>query len=381
MKVAIVSHTGNYPVDVGGPQAVSYHLARKLAEMGEGVTLSLRFASLAERERWNMTAEARALQELGVVVSPFIAKYSLASAYMYPWYIMKGAGLLDHSRVDLVHFNSPPVDATVRLPSKLRNSGTPLTLAIHGGLIYESRNFVGRYLLRRSASKFGAVVTPNGFSKELAVKSGFAEEKVKIIPNGVETKLLGELEAERLEGTPSVFFAGRLEEVKGVRNLIEATRRLRPTLPGLKVYVAGSGSLEAFVRRSQKELSPNLVYLGKLPTVIDVAKCIKGADIFVLPSLVENFSISLLEAMACGRATLVVSDAQGNLRAVSESEAWIFQRQSPGSLAQSIRNAWENGRESRAKAQAARQKAETLYDWNIVARLYLDLFRQVVSAT
>ncbi|PSO04884.1 hypothetical protein B9Q12_01570 [Candidatus Marsarchaeota G2 archaeon ECH_B_SAG-G06] len=378
MNLTIVSFSGNYPLDVGGPQSVAYYLAKTLQEKGVNVSLWLRFPSMKKETEWSLTPEAKLLKEMGVNVKAIFANYSLLSFFRYPFYIAKVSKQADSESCELVHFNSPPVDAALSLPKKFASQGIPMTIAIHGGLFYESKNFLGRLLFKRQVKLFKAAVVFNSFSKEIALRNGFPEESVKVIPNAVDVKAIESLEAEALSGEPSVFFSGRLETIKGVQNLIQAVQIAREELKGLRVYVAGSGSLENLVKNAAEKLKPNLVYLGKLPTTTQVIKRIKGSSFYVLPSLKENFSISLLEAMASG-VPIICSDAQGNTEVVNENEAWIFKRGSPTSLAETLILANCNEKQSKSKAKNAFIKVKTQFDWSVVSQKYYEFFEGLVQ--
>src|SRR5207302_3139718 len=59
------------------------------------------------------------------------------------------------------------------------------------------------------------------------------------------------------------------------------------------------------------------------PAAQDVAPWLRAMDIFVLPSLSESFSNSLMEAMACGCCP-IASDTGGNPELVRDGEAGLL---------------------------------------------------------
>ena len=373
MKLLIVSHTGNYPVDVGGPQAIAHYLSLHLARLGAQVTLYQRFTSNASREKWSSTPEAKQLWEAGVETLPFYADYSMKNIWRYPSYIRSSPGKLDGKHYDVVHYNSPPVDANILLPRRYASQGVAQSVAIHGGLFYESRNTLGRRIFRYQAKYMSGAVVFNGFSKRIALEQGFSEAKIRVIPNGVDVEMVEAVEPKPLEGEPSVVYAGRLEPVKGVGTLLEAALTLGANLKGFRLYVAGSGSLEGLVREYAAKHPGIITYLGRLPTVRDVISLVKGAQFAVIPSLKENFSVSLLEAMASG-TPLIVSDAEGNTEVAGVEEAHFFRRGSPESLSQTLERAYTDYEESRRRAERARLSANEKYAWPRVAAGYRDYF-------
>ncbi len=100
--------------------------------------------------------------------------------------------------------------------------------------------------------------------------------------------------------------AGRIEEVKGQRYLIEALQYLPKDI---NVAIAGDGSLKNEIETYAKELNlqSRTHFLGRL----DEMKCFYHAlDVFCLPSLNEGFPLSPLEAQSCG-IPAVLSDVGG----------------------------------------------------------------------
>lgn len=376
LRVLIVSHTGNYPVDVGGPQAVAHFVSLYLGRMGVQVTLYQRFPSSAKQEVWEETPEAISLRQAGVETIPFKAEYSAKNLWRYPEYILRSSSTLDGKNYDVVHYNSPPVDANLLLPRKYASRGLPQSVAIHGGLFYESRNILGRRIFRAQVKHMCAAVAFNNFSKRIAREQGFDENSVRIIPNGVDTEMVEGVQPKQLEGQPSVVYTGRLEPVKGIEALLEAAHNLSAGLKGFRLYVAGAGSLEGLVRRYAVQHPSNIVYLGLLPSVRDALRIVKGAHFAVIPSLKENFSVSLLEGMASG-TPLIVSDAEGNMEVVGPDEASVFRRGSPQSLRQTLEEAYTNYDSSKKKAERAKKSAKEKYAWPIIARKYYDFFTRL----
>jgi glycosyltransferase involved in cell wall biosynthesis len=130
--------------------------------------------------------------------------------------------------------------------------------------------------------------------------------------------------------------ACRLEPVKGVCYLIEAMAILKNEFPGLRLEVAGDGSLLAALNKEAGSLgvSERVSFLGwreDLPLVM------AGWDIFSLPSLDEGFGVAALEAMAAGLP--VVASAVGGLpELVREGETgFLFPAGAPTELASSAR--------------------------------------------
>jgi glycosyltransferase involved in cell wall biosynthesis len=118
-------------------------------------------------------------------------------------------------------------------------------------------------------------------------------------------------EFRRRHGIPdragTVFlYLGRLEPFKGIQDLFDAFIRLRAQRNDVELIVAGSGSLDMFVRDAASSLR-SVLYLGHLSGErVWEAYC--AADVLVLPSRREPWGLVVNEAMAAGLPAIVSED-------------------------------------------------------------------------
>ncbi len=106
-------------------------------------------------------------------------------------------------------------------------------------------------------------------------------------------------------GDPVVLFVGRLHPVKGVDLLLKAFKRTLDAGIAANLLIAGSGDAdeERSLNNLAQELSlgDRVAFLGHIRSEAKIA-LYGAADLFVLPSLHENFGFVLPEAMAAGTA-------------------------------------------------------------------------------
>jgi O-antigen biosynthesis protein len=96
------------------------------------------------------------------------------------------------------------------------------------------------------------------------------------------------------------LFVGRLSEEKNPNVFVGAAKTLISSkkYQNLKFYVIGDGPMhDEIVKAIDGAKSSKLIYLGYKA---EVAEYLAAGDIFVLPSSIEGFPLSLLEAMAMG---------------------------------------------------------------------------------
>jgi glycosyltransferase involved in cell wall biosynthesis len=113
-----------------------------------------------------------------------------------------------------------------------------------------------------------------------------------------------------------------LRPEKGLPLLLDAFARVRPSHPEARLLVVGSGPMLA-----QLEARARALDLGAdcrfQSAAQNVAEWLRVMDIFVLPSLSEALSNSLMEAMACG-CCAIASDTGGNPELVRDGETGLL---------------------------------------------------------
>jgi L-malate glycosyltransferase len=113
-----------------------------------------------------------------------------------------------------------------------------------------------------------------------------------------------------------------LRPEKGLETLLDAFAAVRGQVPGMKLAIVGSGPCLADLQDRARVLGvlPDCVFEPATPRVADWLHAI---DIFVLPSLSEALSNSLMEAMACG-CCVAASSVGGNPELVVHGETGML---------------------------------------------------------
>jgi glycosyltransferase involved in cell wall biosynthesis len=155
------------------------------------------------------------------------------------------------------------------------------------------------------------------------VERGLPAASVAVVPVPVDTERFRPPTPSERAGvradlglTPDelvVVFTGRFVATKGVDRLIEAFAELRQTAPASRLLLVGGGSPEEEERvrsaAARWELGDSLVVSG---IVTDVERYLWASDVFVLASVREGLSNSLVEAMATGLACIAGAEAGGD---------------------------------------------------------------------
>jgi glycogen(starch) synthase len=284
--------------------------------------------------------------------------------------------LVAHAATALKEHFGVPLVATVHATEAGRHQGWlpgPMNKAIHTvewWLTFEARR----------------VVTCSSYMRwEVTRLFDLPPGKVDVIANGTDLRAFrpraAAVRAARAEygDGPLVVYSGRLEWEKGVQTLLAAMPRLRRRHPGIRLVVAGTGTLEdELVARARRlRLGRSVVFAGRLPTTV-LAGLLGAADVACVPSLYEPFGLVATEAAAAG-APLVVSDT-GGLREVVEDGVTGL-RAAPEDV-----TAWVTaiGRQlsdevaAHRMARAARDRAAGS-SWADNAQLLSDVYRRAVD--
>lgn len=157
----------------------------------------------------------------------------------------------------------------------------------------------------------------------LCIDYGIDAAKISVIPNGLsdEAKIAVSTKSLRRKWNirpkeKIIFFAGRIDEVKGVIYLIKAFREVLKTNSNCRLIIAGSGNYDECFKES-KNICSKITYTGLLERH-DLYELYQIADIGVIPSLFEPFGYVAVEAMM-HKLPIVVTATSGLNEVVDDS--------------------------------------------------------------
>ena len=228
-----------------------------------------------------------------------------------------------------------------------RKINVPLIITILGSdlLIYPYRNKRIFMNTNRALAKAIRIIAVSQHLKDKAVDEfGIPEEKIAVIYTGHDAKSFN-LNDRKQEGESpiNVLFLGNIIEFKGVFDLLRAMTIIRNSDKELfkKLLWRFVGKItdeEKFMRfLNAHKLKDNTEVVGQVPHD-DVAKYMKRADFFVLPSWSEGMPVALLEAMACG-LPVIATNVGGIPEIVNEDTGVLVEPKKPRELARGIMSA------------------------------------------
>lgn len=217
---------------------------------------------------------------------------------------------------DLVHasfwFSSLDFD----LPKTCHALGIPVVATFH--IAFDTRISVWGGLTSAAyrlyvptLSDCDRVIVFGEAQRDTLIEMGVPQEVLRILPNGVDIERYkpGESDWKQRLGASRLFvFLGRVDSEKNVDTLIRAFLACRPSEDS-KLVIVGTGTERRRLQRQHKD--PRLIFTGHIADAEQRIGILQAADAFILPSSVEGLSLSMLEAMACGAAT-VATDVGGD---------------------------------------------------------------------
>ncbi|HVX07919.1 glycosyltransferase family 4 protein [Humibacter sp.] len=248
-----------------------------------------------------------------------------------------------------------------------RAARVPFVLATHGEVVADPRQMFQRstfmrVTLRRTCTSASALVAPSRWTCESAGRVATAFRAATVIPNGID--------ADRFRVgpppvTPTFAAYGRHEHQKGYDLLVRAWPLVRRQVPEARLLLAGAGSE---TERLRALASDGVDFLGALSGsgVLDI---LRSARVVVVPSRVEAFGMTALEALAAGRA--LVHSGRGGLPEATGGLGIVADPEDPEALATAMVNALA------PDPPDAREHLRAL-SWDMIAARYLSVYEQIL---
>jgi len=298
-------------------------------------------------------------------------------AIAYPWFLLLGSILTAVRRRGVVHstgaivFNQVEI-CTVHFCHQVV-SGQPVSRASRPGLSYRANAWVarrisplGERLLYRPGRIGHLVGVSGGVARELYAAFPGMRERTMVIPNGVDTETFHPA-ATRHPGTGlEAVFVGSEWERKGLGPAIEALA----LCPGVRLTVVGEGDQASYRARAERlGVADRLVFGG---STSDVASWYRKADVFLLPTAYETFSLVTYEAAASG-LPLLVTEVNGVEDILEDGENGWFVDRDPATIAARLATLRDDPA-LRERMGARAREASLRFTWENVVHSYEELY-------
>ena len=361
----------------GGSVTIPYHLTHWLAKRGHEITV------ITTDYKYD-PGYAQSLENVEVI--PFRQVAHLGLFLYSPG--MRGWLKTNISKYDVVHlhnFRSYLNNIACKYAKELN---VPYFAQPHGSLprIVEKKGLKQLYDvvwgndILEHASKIVAV---SGNEVEQFRQAGISDEKITVIPNGVNYVSPASLppagqfrEQDGIHEKHVILYVGRIHKIKGIDFLIRAFNSFIQTWTGddVTLIIVGPDDgyrsvLEGLVE--QLGLSDKVRFIGFIPSL---AAAYQDADILVYPSTYEIIGLVPFEALLCG-TTVIVTDDCGCGELIKEAECgYLVHYGDVAGRAETRKSALEHPDINKRMVEAGRRYIEEHLTWESVVKQVEEMY-------
>ncbi len=372
----------------GGPVSVVHNLSRELGKRNHKVSVC---TTDIQSPKVRLGISDNHYYVNGFYVQYFKNVPGLSSFYFSPSMIQ--FAIKEVPKFDVIHLHGYRTFPNVVIAHYAMKYVVPYVLQAHGSLprimawqrLKWSYDVLFGYRLLRDAAK---VVALSQVEAQQYKAMGVPEEKIAIIPNGIDLSEYGDLppkgafkkkfnidDEERI-----VLYLGRIHRIKGIDILVRAFADVVENLDDVKLVVVGPddgylGELEALTKALKIE--DNVLILGPLYGK-DKLEAYVDADVYVLPSRYETFPMSLLEAYACSKT--IVASTVGGLKelVINGTTGLLFESGNIKQLVHYISSLLDDEAEAEKMGLRGRRFVENNFSIKKIAEKLEELYRRTV---
>lgn len=301
----------------GGSAMVPYEISKHLHNAGHDVTVITT----------DFQMENDFIDSLdGVEVIPFHCQMNIGSLLIST--SMKKYLKQNINKFDIIHMHNFRTYQNIIVHKFAKKHRISYVLQAHGsvpriiekkGLKYLFDLFFG-YKILKNASK---VIAVSNAEVDQYVKMGIPNEKIVIIPNGIDVDSFNNLPEKGtfrkqygISEKYIVLFLGRLHERKGIDFLIKSYAELKRELDDVVLVLAGPNDgyrAKAEILINDLNLTDQIKFTGYIDEIDKLAAYV-DADVLIYPAILEIFGLVPFEAIMCGTPVIVTDDCGcGNL--------------------------------------------------------------------
>ncbi|EEG77691.1 N-acetyl-alpha-D-glucosaminyl L-malate synthase BshA [Dethiobacter alkaliphilus] len=372
MKIGIIC----YPTH-GGSGVVATELGKELAQRGHTVHF-ISYQLPFRLDRYQQNVYYHEVDMLGYPLFKY-PPYTLAL-------VNKIAELVEREGLDIIHahYAIPHSFCAHMAREILEDCGVRVVTTLHGTDITlvgsdPSFNRITRYSIEKSD---GVTAVSESLCAETVEKFGVTKP-VRPIYNFINTRQVFRLPGSREQvGCPQadckvLVHVSNFRPVKRVPDVVEVFARVRKEM-NAKLLLVGDGvqRMEAQETAQRLQVQDDVRFMGTQDNIIPI---LSAADLFLLPSAKESFGLGALEAMACS-VPVIASEAGGLPEVVVHGETgFLAPVGDVEALAGFALQALESEEKLQKMGEAARRRAEDVFDSERIVPQYEEFYREVLE--
>jgi glycosyltransferase involved in cell wall biosynthesis len=260
-------------------------------------------------------------------------------------------------------------------------AGSLPVAAVRHGCYRESRAATAPVALAMSVhrnawkSLVSAYIFISAAQRDLLSESGLAPDRVFVKYN-----LIPRRSRPHVERTPTVVYAGRLDEAKGARLLMAGWDRYleRPGQPGLNLVVVGGGPLEGEMR-AWASARPSVELTGTVSGERCAEYMSRGRAVVLPSTWEETFGLVAVEAMAAGVPPVAAAHGSFPELITPGVDGALFRPGDPAALALAIADVESNPGRYEDYGDQARKTYEERFDPDRIMTELLEIYRYAIA--
>ncbi len=283
-------------------------------------------------------------------------------------------------KMDVIHVQWPIPNGLGAIFLK-KIYGIPYVNTIHGEEVHLSKRYHMLFALRWLVNNSSKTITNSTATRKFCLEAGLDDEKIDVIPFGVDTDFFRPLDVYKDETIFQILSVGYLIERKGFEYLIRAMPHVLKEHENVRLKIVGSGPLESKLKSLIRELGlGDKVEIIKNVSDENLLMMYNSADLFVLPSIVdsqgntEGLGVVLLEAMACG-LPVIGSDVGGIPDIIEDgNNGFLVKQKNSELLKNSILNFIEDKKLSDNISGKGYKSILNKFGWDNIANKYIKIY-------
>lgn len=290
----------------------------------------------------------------------------------YQWRKIESALLKRGEKIDIIY--SHFLFNTFYAVTALKNIHAPIVAIEHW-------SDINKEPLPDAVRTLGEATYPN--VDHVITVSKSLQQRLKQLFN-VDAKVLYNMVGDEFQYTPTsphtkvrFISTGSLMYRKGFDLLIRAFSQLGLPMEKWDLTIIGEGKIRSQLQEQidNADLHESIHLVG-LKTKDEIARMLNESDVFVLPSRNENFSVAVLEALACG-LPVIASICGGIRECIDEKNGMLFEVDDVDGLAHCIQTMYDHHEEYNRSEIANDCKAR--FSSEVIAKQLTDIFDEVLA--
>ncbi|MEH2346792.1 MAG: glycosyltransferase [Nostoc sp.] len=181
------------------------------------------------------------------------------------------------------------------------------------------------------------------------------------------------------DNRPTILFVGRITPEKNVNQLLDIFPVIAAKIPDVHLVIVGSGPLDEEIRQRAKKFGSGITVWGESHGT-ELLGWFARADIFVNPSVTENFCTTNNEALASGTPLVAVVAPSTSEQVSPGQNGFLAQPNNPTDFAQKVIAILEN---PDLKADMTKQARPSImeFDWSACMQKLEEKLYQIVEGS